>query len=201
MSDMSDDTDGQVEAGRWATIAEAALHYRRVARTIERWVETGRLKRHPTALPTLVWLPSSDSPTPESDVSGDNVGQAEAAEEAALARVERLYDIVRQQTSPLTEALARAELRASQAEALALILARENGQQQERIAALERVADVVRQMSDAAEARAITSEKTIRAQAATIRAAEVERDAALKRLADAEGERDRLKRRRWWRPW
>lgn len=174
---MSDDSDGHAEAGRWGTYAEAALHFKRSTRTIERWCDIGRLKRHPTAQPVMVWIPAGSPADAVSDMTDDTVRQMEAAEERALALLERMSDAVGQHTAPvlaqLNEALARVEM-----------LARENGQKQERIEALERVVDVVRQMSDDERERA---------------------DALAARLAETQATLDRERAaaaaRPWWRKW
>lgn len=183
MSDMTDDTDGQVEAGRWGTIPEAALAFKRSTRTIERWCDAGRLKRHPTAQPVLVWIADGQASDTAPDMTDDTIRQIEAAEERALALMERMSDAVGQQTAPvlarLNEALARVET-----------LARENGRQQEQIAALGRVLDVVRQMSDDAEARADQEKE---------RADDLAAQLAAERAARARAEQDRdAERRRTW---
>lgn len=174
---MSDDSDGQIESGRWASVAEAALHHKRTTRTIERWVEVGRLKRHPTASPILVWIADGQASDDASDMSDDSARQMMAAEERVLALAERMSAAVGQHAvmlqASLNDALVRVE-----------VLARENGQKQERIDALERVLDVVRQMSDDAEKRADDL-------AARLARTEAERD-------DARAERGRRRWRAWW---
>lgn len=169
---MSDDNDGQVSAGRWGTVPEAALHFRKSTRTIERWVDVGRLKRHPTTQPMQVWIPDGQPSDTLSDTSDDTVRQFEAAEERALAIMERVSDVVGRQVAALSEQLTDALGRVES-------LARENGQKQERIEALERVLDVVRQMSDDERARA---------------------DALAAQLAASERAREAAERRRWYDP-
>lgn len=175
------DTDGHAEPGRWLTQAEAAAFYAVDVRTIQRWEKAGRLKRHPTARPPLVWVPTAtvpdDSPTTSDDARRDTATAPDDGarqSDVAITPAERLSDIIRQNTAPLLEALERSEERARELE-------RERGRLQERNAALERVVDVVRQMSDDERQRA----DAIQAERDHL-AAELER-----RDRAAEG-------RRWW---
>lgn len=121
----------------------------------------------------MVWIAASDSPTDESDTSDDIADP----DERAVVLVERMSDAVGRQITGLLSALERSEERNRSLE-------REGGQKQERIEALERVVDTVRQMSDA--------DRQLAGQL------QAERDAALARLEAAETERDRLRERSWW---
>jgi chromosome segregation ATPase len=137
MPDMSDDSEEHVNAGRWMTVPQAALHYRKSTKTIERWAEAGKLQRHTTAKPVEVWVSGMAGEAELSDMSVDISGP----EERAIALAERMSDTVGRQLSPILAALERTEERAR-------TLERESGVLSERVAGLERELTTVRQSSD-----------------------------------------------------
>jgi len=181
MSDTSDDTVGQVEAGGWMTVPQAALNYRKSTKTIERWVEAGRLQKHPTARPVQVWVPGLGVVGGMSDVSDDTVGP----DERAVVLAERVTDAVGRQVVPILAALERSEERAR-------TLERENGTLVERVAGLERELVAVRQTSDTDRQR-LTAELEAALEAA--------RDDVHDAKASPRTNRTTVSGGAWWRPW
>src|SRR5215213_7472261 len=115
MSDMTDDSVGQVESGRWLTIVDAARHFRVHTRTIERRIKAGELQRRPGSFPIEIWVSGafSDEVSPSmSDTSGDTVGQ----EDRAVALIERVPDSVARQLTTAIEALERSQARNAELE-------------------------------------------------------------------------------------
>jgi hypothetical protein len=119
--------DGQ---GVWLSPREAQAALGIGERTLFRRIQRGHLQRHQRADGRVeVWVPSArPSPTvPETDTDGQTPTDQAAR---ALAVVDRLNAAVAQQVTPLLAELATARQELVQ-------LARENGQLQERVTALE----------------------------------------------------------------
>lgn len=174
---MSDDV-GSAEAGQWMTYTEAATFYAVDPRTVQRWVTSGKLRRHPDTRPPMVWVTLPDTgPTRSGDIGQTMSGDVGEQSDMAITPAERLSDIIRQNTAPLLEALERSQERERQS-------ARENGILSERNAALERVVEVVRQVSDDERQRADDLAAQLAEQATA--------------LEEARGEVERMKGRSWW---
>jgi hypothetical protein len=141
MSDVTDDTVGQVNSGLWLTIVDAARHFGVATRTIERRIQRGELQRRPSSFPVEVWVPGAteaDVSAGVSGMSGDAVGQ----EERAVALVERVSDSVARQFTTAIEALERSQARNAELE-------RENGVLSERAESVRQSADADRQRLEA----------------------------------------------------
>ncbi len=176
MSDMTETPSDTPQTGTWLTLEDAARFLKVTVRTIDR---RGLVKRRLPNGRAEVWVPGATS-----DDASDEPETPVAAHEQALAVSERVSDMVRQNAAPLLEALERSEARAR-------ALERELGAAEEQKAALLRVVEIVRQMSDADRRDADAARHALEERAAAAEAQAAERAAEL----------ERLRERRWWRWW
>jgi cell division protein FtsB len=98
MAEMAGSSD--TADGRWMPLREAMAHLKKSERTIYRWINSGKLVCHPTAVPCEVWVGDStaDSTAPSSaerrsmgfDRADERVRSLERENGALSERVARL---------------------------------------------------------------------------------------------------------------